>query len=137
MVTTASSTRRIAWEGFSFHVPGNWEMAYHHSDRRRTNVQLEDDYTRRLELDRYRLRDRPRPPKVRRAYRRKTASLQKEASSIEEIRSLPEGWIASLYHFPERQRVVTAYFIPRQSHAFFFFRIHYITSITTMGMNID
>ncbi|MCF7855521.1 MAG: hypothetical protein K9N51_12035, partial [Candidatus Pacebacteria bacterium] len=68
MANVRDNTRRIAWDGVSFQVPATWDMGGYEFRKRRTYLELEDDYTVRMEAEWTRLKRRPGIQRVRERY---------------------------------------------------------------------
>lgn len=87
-------TRTIAWDGISFAVPSPWEMAGFAFDKRVSRLQLEDDYTVRLEVEWVRLKRRPELARIRKRYLTRARKRTDKSTRRTSIDGLPQGWTA-------------------------------------------
>jgi len=118
-------TRRIAWDGVSFDVPETWDLAGYEFARRVTRLELEDDFSVRLQAEWVHLRRRPEIGAVRRRYLKAAERLARNASGTEQLDGLPEGWTAFLYTMPERRRLAIGFAMLPATETFAFFQLHF------------
>jgi len=132
--------RRIAWDGMSFDVPANWELAIYKFLRRRVRrMELEDEYSIRLEAEWVRPKRKLRLATIMKRYERSARPLTVKAVEAIPIEGLPNGWHASRYIFretlPKRKsagllyvthELVTAFYACPRSTIFCFFMLHFL-----------
>ena len=116
--------RRFAWDGVSFLLPDNWDLADYGFEKNQTFITIEDEWHKRLEGQWIRHKSRIDYEKVRRRFEKSSRKLTKAARESTEIRSLPTGWSAFLYEI-EDDRLVLAFFLSPDDRAFFFFHLYF------------
>ena len=120
-----ASTRRFAWDGFSFDAPSTWDLAHYTFDRRTAGLRMEDETAVRLDLEWM------RPPvpmdaaRVRQRYAKVTAEWSGLAETVVSIEGLPEGWIAVHYLLPGGRSLVVAYWPAPRTRFFCALRLHF------------
>ncbi len=121
-------TQRFAWDGFSFAVPSDWNLSLYHPGRRSSRIEMEDDYSRRLELEWTRLAGSLHPEDVQRRYAKAARKLTEAAKTTRAV-DLPPGWTAHVYTMAGGQSLVTAYYLAGKA-LFAFFTLHFDKSHT-------
>lgn len=133
--------RRLAWNGVSFAVPTNWELAVFRFLRRgASRIELEDEYTVRMEAEW--IFDRKRKLDVQSIMKRyETASkpLTLKSEERSEVSDLPEDWHATEFVFKETGKIkkggdlevithglITAFYICPEKSMFGFFLLHFM-----------
>ncbi len=133
-------SRRIAWDGVSFCVPGNWELAVFKSLRKGAmRIELEDEYSVRLESEWIRGRKRLKLDKIMKSYEKASKPLTVKADERTDITGLPKGWNATHFVFKEtgateegdsieviQHDLVTAFYLCPESRIFCFFLLHFM-----------
>jgi len=137
--------RRLAWDGITFEVPDNWDLArYRCPARRRMLLVIEDEYSIRMELD---WADSRRLSDARRFTERATKSLEAliaKADTRTRLGSLPPGWSATLCDFNEvlplhrrerklgvvNHKLITAVYAPEDSLLRCVLRLHFLPGDT-------
>ena len=118
-------TRRFAWDGVSFLVPENWDLAVFQHRRRHTRIELDDDYTVRLEGEWIRSRRDLEIQKIQKRYDQAARVLNQDAQQIVRLGPLPDDWVACLYVMPENQRLLSVFHLHRESGLFCFLMLHF------------
>lgn len=131
--------RRIAWQGLSFTVPSNWEMAVYKSLRRGgQRIELEDEYSIRLESEWIRAdKKRLKLKRIMKRYEDAAKPLTLKADEQRDVPNLSTGWHATHFIFKEtapdasgnrldivRHDLVTAFYLCPDSSIFCFFLLH-------------
>src|SRR5210317_1031208 len=97
-----AGSRRISWDGVSFCVPANWELAVYKSLRRGAmRVELEDEYSIRVESEWVRGRKRLKLEKIMKRYEKASKPLTVKSEGQNDITDLPKGWHATHFVFKE------------------------------------
>jgi hypothetical protein len=124
--------RRIAWNGISFCVPSNWEMAVYRLMRRGVSrIELEDEYSVRVEAEWIRAKHRLKLDGIMERYVKASKPLTLKSVDHKEIGGLPEGWHATRFVMKEtdaengsrrltvtRHELVTAFYMNPQTSLF-------------------
>jgi hypothetical protein len=132
------ATRRLAWAGVSLEVPARWELTLYKFLRRGVRrIEVEDEYTLRLEAEWIAPRRDLRPERILRRYSRAVARLTRRADRQEAVSGLPAGWTATRFDFSgaftrggqgrlqvDRRTLVTAFHLAPDSSLFLFLAIH-------------
>jgi len=133
--------RRISWDGLSFEIPHNWELAVYKFLRRGVvRIEVEDEYALRMEAEWVRPRHRLQMDTILARYEKSSRNLTSRADRREEIGDLPRGWFATRYLFGEtmpsrrgkggldtvKHELVTAFFICPESSVFCFLLLHFM-----------
>ncbi|MBT7702379.1 MAG: hypothetical protein HN700_18980 [Verrucomicrobia bacterium] len=131
--------RRIAWQGISFMVPANWDMAVYKSLRRGGHrVELEDEYSIRLESEWIRAHKKQlKLKRIMKRYEDAAKPLTLKADDYHDVPDLPAGWHATHFIFKEtapdasgdkleivQHDLVTAFYLCPESSIFGFFLLH-------------
>ncbi len=120
-----NTTRTIAWDGLSFRVPATWDVSSYYFKKRLTSLELEDDYSCRLQAEWARLKKRPQLEVVRKRYQKAASRIAKTAERTQRIDKLPQGWTAYLYELSDKRRLAIAFVLPRDTGIFGFFQLHF------------
>jgi len=115
----------FAWEGVSFLIPEDWNLAYYSFKKGLTHTEFEDDYTLRMEAQWVRPPKRLNVNTIQKRYGKAAKKLTRAALKSTQCKGLPSGWSAFLYELPGERRLVTAYLLVPGSALFGFFRIHF------------
>jgi len=118
-------TRAFAWDGVSFQVPENWNLAIHKYPKRITRLEFEDDFSVRIEAEWTRPRKLLDIDRIQRRYDVAARKFTENADHTRPLKNLPEGWVATFYRLGEDQRLVTAMFMAPESALFAFFMFHF------------
>ena len=133
--------RRISWDGLSFAIPGNWELALYKFLRRGVaRIEIEDEYAVRMEAEWVRPRRDLQMDSILARYERASKKLTSRADHRESIHDLPGGWFATRYRFAEtmpnrsgkggieivKHELVTAFFVCPESSIFCFLLLHFM-----------
>lgn len=136
-----SGSKRIAWDGISFLIPDNWELAiYKYLKRGVTHLEIEDEYSVRIEMEWVRPKRKAQTDHLVARYERKTKRLTTQAHHRKPIGNLPDGWTATHYTFAEtvpkrgkqaglqvvKHGLVTAFFLSPDSKLFCFLMINFL-----------
>lgn len=133
--------RQLAWNGISFAVPQNWEIAVFRFLRRgASRVELEDEYTIRMEAE-WIFSDKQKldVETIMKRYEAASKPLTLKAEDEEDVTGLPEGWYATHFMFKETGKekakgklevvshgLVTAFYLCPQKSLFCFFLVHFM-----------
>ena len=123
--SSGAAFHEFAWDGLSFSVPADWNLALYSYRNRVVSVRMEDDEAVRLELDWTRP---PRPveaSEVSRRLEKLSEPIRRSAAATEELRGLPPGWGAFLYTIPDGRRFIAAFHLAAGGRLFCFFRLHF------------
>lgn len=136
----AIGARTIAWDGVSFQVPANWELAvYKFQKKGVTRVEIEDEFAVRLEAEWI----RPRRPldmqNILERYELAAKKLTMRADHSRKIENLPDGWHATNYALSEvlpnkkarnlrvaKHWLVTGFYLAPGSKFFCFVILHFL-----------
>ena len=117
--------RRFAWEGVSFDVPADWELAFHEKRMGVVRIRLEDDATVRL------IGEWTTPPRggpefaeIHRRFENSSASLRKSARKSESLTHLPPGWSAAVYEMADDSTMGLTFYLSPQRDLFGVFEFH-------------
>jgi hypothetical protein len=115
---------RFAWDGLSFLVPETWNLScYEHSGDSR-HVEMEDDYSRRMEAEWIRLTGKLDPADIQRRYAKSAQKIVKNAKNTSAFKSVPKDWVAFIYTFEDKRKLLTAYYIAPKQKTLAFFTFH-------------
>ncbi len=121
---TDSPTHRFSWEGLSFDIPLEWDLAFQETRNNITRIRLEDPVAVRLSgewmqpdgpLDLNRIMDR---------FKDNSKRLRQAAKDSETLTRTPTGWSAVIYRFADGRRLGLAFYLAPQSELFAFFQLH-------------
>jgi len=135
-----SETKRIAWDGVSFDIPANWELAvYKFLKKGVTRVEIEDEVAVRLEAEWVRPKRKLQMDHILARYERRSKKLTSLADDRKPIKQLPDGWVATHYTFAEtlpkrnkrglmvvKHSLVTAFYLDPDSKLFCFVLLHFL-----------
>lgn len=122
--THDTAVHRIAWDGFSFLTPADWNLSMYDLKTRGSSLRMEDDDAMRLEFDWSRPTRDVDSARLLKGYRKRSRVLAGKAESVEEIANLPDGWIAFLYAMPDRRRLAIAFWLPPGQRFLGYLRLH-------------
>jgi hypothetical protein len=135
-----SGYRRLAWNGLSFAVPANWELAVYDFLRRKVSrIELEDEYSIRLEAEWVRGKKTFDLKRIMKRYEEAAKPLTLKSDEQKTVKGLPEGWHATRYIHHEtgaarggrdlkviHHELVTAFYLCPRSRLFCFFILHFM-----------
>jgi hypothetical protein len=136
-----SGSKRIAWDGISFLIPDNWELAiYKYLKKGVVRLEIEDEYAVRMEAEWIRPKRKLQMEHILARYEKKTKRLTSNAHHRKPIKGLPNGWAATHYTFAEtvpkrnqrkglqvvKHSLVTAFFLAPDSKLFCFVMLHFL-----------
>lgn len=108
-----TNVHRFAWDGFSFPLPAEWDLADYRLDPKGSSARFEDDTAVRLDLEWVRCPMAAGREAFLRRYALMAAELEKAAEArTEPIQGLPEDWTAKLHAMPDKRLLATAYGSP-------------------------
>ncbi len=130
--------RRIAWEGVSFGVPSNWDLAVFKFLRRGARrIELEDEYAIRLEAEWVRSRKDLDLARIMKRYETAAKPLTLKSDEQITVDGLPEGWYATHFIYKEtgadtggetlailQHDLVTAFYLCPRKTMFCFVLVH-------------
>jgi hypothetical protein len=92
----ARRQRTISWDGLSFAVPANWELAlYKRVKRKIWHLEIEDEYSVRLDIEWIAPKSPLDIPTVLGRYEKGASQLTRKAASSKAVDNMPEGWNAT------------------------------------------
>jgi hypothetical protein len=118
-------SHRFAWDGFSFRVPADWNLSQYHFDKRVSSIQMEDDYSLRLEFEWMRPQRGVNETKLKKRYEKASKRLKKSAEETEQVDPVPPGWSAFLYTMPRKKHFVSAFWLAPDGGFFGFLQLHF------------
>ena len=135
-----AAAKRIAWDAVSFLIPPNWELAVYKAMRRGvTRVEIEDEYSIRMEAEWVRPGGKLRMENILARYELRSKQLTARADSHEAIEGLPAGWHATHYILSEtttdrkkpglqivKHGLVTAFHLCPGTNLFCFLVLHFL-----------
>jgi hypothetical protein len=116
-------TRRFACDGFSFQTPAAWNPSALDIETDVRRVDMEDDYSRRLELEWATLPKQVPLANVQNRYGKAARKLKETAKETALLEAMPESWVAFQYKMGDGKRLITAYHMA--GLRFFFFNLHF------------
>ncbi len=130
--------RRIAWDTVSFCVPSNWELGLYKFQRRGVSrIELEDEYSIRLEAEWTRSRKRLDSDRIMERYTEASRPLTIKAEKQQVIQGMPAGWHATRFVFQSSDaddaqslgitphELVTCFYLCPRTSIFCFFILHF------------
>lgn len=121
---TLSSTHRVAWDGLSFDVPLDWDLAYQETRLGITRIRLEDPVAVRLSAEWMSPSASLDMGRIMARFKSSSKKLRQASKDSETLTDLPPNWSAILYRFQDGRRLGLAFFLAPQSEVFAFFQIH-------------
>jgi hypothetical protein len=133
--------RRLAWNGISFAVPENWELAlFRFLKRQGTRIEIEDEYSVRMEVEWvYREKGNLDFETIIKRYEKASKGLTVKADETTEINDLPKGWHATDFRFKETGKhiekgkleiiehgLTTVFYCCPDNSLFCFFLLHFM-----------
>lgn len=108
--TPDEAVHRFAWDGFSFPMPNDWNMADYRLDPKKgSTARFDDDASARLEVEWI----RASKPAIREAFLRHytgmASELEKQKTRIEPLDGLPPQWSGKMYVMPDKRLLATAF----------------------------
>ena len=116
---------RFAWQGFSFDLPHDWNLASHTAADGVSYARFHDDVGLRLELEWLAARRPLDAATIRRRYDKLAASMGAAGARSEALSLLPDGWSATLHRLPDGIRLVTAFLVQPPSPFFCLLKLHF------------
>jgi hypothetical protein len=137
--TLIVQTKRIGWDGVSFLIPANWELAlYRFLKHGVARIEIEDEYSVRIEIEWFRPQQSVAMSSVLARYEKAARPLTERADRQQKIEGLPPGWMATHYtlknKFDDPQKktqvvktegLVTAFFLSPSADFFCFLLLHF------------
>ncbi|MFO7534965.1 MAG: hypothetical protein R6X19_04665 [Kiritimatiellia bacterium] len=121
---TLSSTHRLAWDGLSFDIPLDWDLAYQETRLGITRIRLEDPVAVRLSAEWMTPAGKLDLGRIMARFQSSSKKLRAASKDSETLSALPPGWSAVLFRFPDDRRLGLAFFLAPKSEIFAFFQIH-------------
>ena len=104
----SNTAHRFAWDGFSFMMPGDWNLSAYHFGYGDSHVEIQDDFALRLQFDWIRS-DKPlNEIRLMEKYDKACGRMEEGAEAKEELPSPADGWHAALFTLPGKQQFVVA-----------------------------
>lgn len=120
------NTRVFAWDGLSFRVPETWCFAaYSYQTKHVARVELEDDYTIRLEVEWIKPRRQVDRDRVQKKYSKKAERIGKQANRSRRLHRLPKGWGGNVFTMNDGIEVMSAYYLSPDGEICAWFRGHF------------
>jgi hypothetical protein len=116
---------RFAWDGLSFEVPEDWDLAYQETRLGITRIRLEDPVAVRLSaewltpvggIDLGRIMSR---------FQASSKKLRQVSKDSQTLAKTPDGWSAIIYRFEDGRRLGLAFYLSDSKDCFGFFQFHY------------
>lgn len=114
----------FAWDGVSFRMPSDWNLADYRYRGGAISVTLEDDVAVRLELEWVRPSRVPDMRQVRKRFERASEALRGQAAGSAPMPMLPGDWTGCLYTMRDRRLLAVAMHAAGQGRFVCFLRIH-------------
>jgi len=130
------ATRQIAWDGILLDIPAEWDMGgYKFLKHGITRIEVEDDFSVRLEVEWIRPTNRLPMKQLVARYEKASRKLTLQSDDEQAVYGLPEGWSATLHLFRDDafvgesadgicKRMVTAFYVCPRSSIFVFVLLH-------------
>jgi hypothetical protein len=109
----------------SFHVPLDWNLSSCLERKGLWQIDMEDDYALRLNLEWMQLTAEVNAQTIQQRYAKAAGKLQTMAKSTEMLKDIPAAWTAFLYTMAEGHKLLTAYRLPKVGGQFAFFSLHF------------
>ncbi len=119
------ATHTLAWNGFSFEVPADWNLSDYAQRSDISRLRLQDDTALRLELEWRRTRTPMDAHGIGRRYAVQAEGILREGATVALAAGLPPGWAAYLYSMTDGRRLLTAFWVAPGGRFFAFFRLHF------------
>lgn len=121
----ASDSHRFAWDGVSFRLPEDWNLARYRYEGKVLRTEFEDDYNQRAVIQwtwpKHTLADE----RIRKRFQKREKRLAENVEKKRDISGLPKGWKATLYDYGKGNRLVVAYGIQHHPSLFLFLRLYF------------
>lgn len=115
----------FAWQGISFAVPENWNLAEYQIGGGNSYARFHDDYNRRLDFEWVYARQPLKPENIRRRYAKVAESMAKALAAAENLEEMPAGWSACLYSMPETKYLAAAFYLSPDNRFFGLIKIYF------------
>lgn len=119
-----SPTHRFAWDGLSFDIPPDWDLAFQETRMGITRIRLEDPVAVRLSAEWTIPAGGVDLGRIMARFQANSKTLRKTSKSSETLGRIPENWSAILYLFPDGRRLGLAFYLAPEKDLFGFFQIH-------------
>ncbi len=125
-MANAITTRLFAWNGLSFLVPGDWDLAHSQQDGGIGRLVLEDLLLPRLEVDWQTPVGKVRWQDVHLRCQTQASKVAAVAVKVLSITGLADNWTAHEYYLSDGRCLIVAYLLPKiLGQPFVFFRMHF------------
>lgn len=115
----------FAWDGFSFQIPQDWNLAEYSLRQEFSWVRMEDDNAVRLEMEWTRSRRPLDAERIRKRFLVVAKSLTSAGADTSPVKELPTGWSAFLYSMSDGRHLLAAFRLIPGSNFFCLFKLHF------------
>jgi hypothetical protein len=122
---TLSATHRFAWDGLSFDVPTDWDLAYQETRLGITRIRLEDPVAVRLSAEWAEPAGGMDLGRIMARFESSSKKLRRASKDSLTLSKTPEDWSAILYRFEDGRRLGLVFYLSRQKDLFGFFQLHF------------
>lgn len=126
----------FAWQGFSYEIPLDWNLAEYSITDGVSCVRFQDDFGPRLEFEWIYARRPIKAEIIRRRYDKVADAMGKAGAVTDNIEELPEGWAACLYSIPDGRRLLAAFRLVQENIFFCLLKIHFASASKREGERI-
>ena len=121
---TGSATHRFAWDGISFDVPLDWDLADQETRLGITRIRLEDPVAVRLSAE-WTIPAVADLGRIMARFQSSSKKLRQASKDSITLAKPPEGWAAILYRFADGRRLGLAFYLSANKDLFAFFQLHF------------
>lgn len=120
----AGDFHTLAWDGFSFDAPRDWNLSYYDFSGPYASLRMEDDVGIRLQMEWRRSAAPMNLRTIQNRYAERARGIEALAVERQTIEAMPAGWTAIVYRMPDRRRLSTVFWLAPDARFFVFFRLH-------------
>ena len=117
--------RRFAWDGLSFDLPADWDLAFQETRLGITRIRIEDSVAVRLTAEWLTPSGRVDLARIMARFEAASKSLRQAAKDSRPVLRLPADWSALLFRFEDGRRLVMAFHLSPEKDCFGFFQFHF------------
>ena len=125
----------FAWDGFSFRIPADWNLAAYYFGKHESRIEMQDDFALRLQFDWTRPLRKLNEIRAMEQYEKACSKIEKSALSIEQLQTL-NCWHASFVSLPDKKSFVIGIYIKPESNFFALVRIFFEKTGKTQPLEI-
>jgi hypothetical protein len=119
-----AATHRFAWDGLSFDIPLEWDLAFQETRLGITRIRLEDPVAVRMSAEWTVPVEGVDMGRIMARFQSSSKKLRAASKSAVTLSGNPAGWSAVIYLFPDGRRLGLAFYLPPEKDLFGFFQIH-------------